>query len=111
MNIENKLYDLYSDLVKEKFGSDLSFYEETAIRKKRMTSCAHCRFDCEIFEDKGIYRNPLNSKWFVVENEEDMEGTMTEINLYSLGLSDDQYFATEEEAFEHLRENGLCYEY
>lgn len=111
MNIKNKLYDLYSDLVKEKFGSDFSFHEETSIRKKRINSCAYCRFDFEIFEDKGVYLNPLNDKWFIVKKENDLEGAFTEVNLYALGLSDDEYFATEEEAFEHLKENGLCYEY
>lgn len=74
---------------------------------KNIVSCDFCYFRCKSVNGIWFWKNPLNDKWFRMDNRFTKEHTMTEINLYALGLSDDQQFDTPEEAFEYSKGNGL----
>lgn len=102
MNIEKKLYDLYSDIIIEKFGGCKKW---GGIMNKRhpgrgnMASCDYFPFKCDRIDwEYRAWFNPLNKKWFKAKVKEIApKGTMTEVNLYALSLGDDQFFEMIEE--------------
>lgn len=104
MKIQTKLYDLYSDLIKDNFTSDVSGHwaRETG-KKSSMASCAfHFYGRSEVVRGQDIaFFSPIKNKWFVTRKD---FKTYTEVSLYELGLSDFEFFETPEEAFEYAKE-------